>query len=160
MKKGYKKALMCLAFLCILPTHSLASHPDIALKDHSGDVIVNSGTPYSPKMTCAGCHFDCDTLSSTTISDEYCQTTPEQLDCNVNDCPDYGFGDHTSIHTQGVQNGDGEIFWQAEETLSYAHGIQASRHVNTGRNEDYTKEHREARGDSFFTNSPGMFGKW
>ena len=114
-------------------------------------------------MTCAGCHFDPNNGNPIPTADrsKYINDPLLQVDCSVDEaCVDYGFGTHTSIHTQGVQESDGNIYWLAEEVTSYEHGVQASRHVNTGRNEDYSAEHRQARGDSFFTNSPGMFGKW
>ncbi len=171
MKKRYKSGFLIptlTAAALLIASQGFAAqgdHPDVPLLNAAG-TQVGQYEAYSPKMTCAGCHFNCATGESSTDATLYCGATGmgTQWNCDTSDCPDYGFGDHISIHTQGIQIlnglGDPEVVWQANEVLSYAHGATASRHANAGRNEDYSAEQRHARHDRFFTNSPGMFGKW
>lgn len=176
MKKRYKSGILVPALTAaalLVGSQGFAAqgdHPNVPLLNAGGNQ-VGQYEAYSPKMTCAGCHFNCDTTDanygqSSTDPAKYCGAAGMAVkwNCETSDCPDYGFGDHISIHTQGIQildtEGDPEVVWQANEVLSYAHGATASRHANTGRNEDYSAEQRHARHDRFFTNSPGMFGKW
>lgn len=74
----------------------------------------------------------------------------------------YGSGDKYSTHVQGVlaSGTDTTVYWEASQTKSFEHGISVGKHMNQGRNEDYTNTYRAQFGDPFFTSSPGMFGKY
>lgn len=166
MKKRYSAglfvtALTAVSLLAGSNANAVPSGSSIALRDAAGNFISgDSGMPYSPKMTCGGCHFDCATGNPASDNAQYCQDQASQWDCNANECPDYGTGRATSVHSQGVIESDGSVYWQAHEVTSYAHGVSVSRHTNQGRNENYGSHMREAMHDGFFTNSPGMFGKY
>lgn len=75
-------------------------------------------------------------------------------------CHDYGSGDKYAHKTQGVIEGDNQIYWQTYDVHGYAHGAVVGRHSQQGRNEDYSMEMRSVYGDPYFTSSPGMFGKF
>ncbi|MCB2180900.1 MAG: hypothetical protein KQH63_02605 [Desulfobulbaceae bacterium] len=165
MKKKYSSSLLVsvvtAAALFVSSQAFAIPQGGVTLKDAAGNAVTgDSGTPYSPKMTCGGCHFDCATGNPATDQSQFCQDDASQWDCSASDCPDYGTGRAMSVHTQGVIESDGNVYWQAHEVTSFAHGVSASRHTNHGRNEDYGPNMREARHDGFFTNSPGMFGKY
>lgn len=115
----------------------------IALKKADG---TNAGSTdaYSPKATCArACH----------IADG------DGVDFVGHD---YGSGDKYSTHVQGVlaSGSTSTVYWEASQTKSFEHGVSAGRHMNQGRNEDYTNTYRAKYGDPFFTSSAGMYGKY
>ena len=62
--------------------------------------------------------------------------------------------------TQGVIESDGEVYWQSYNVHAHAHGAVVGRHMQQGRNEDYSISMKTAFKDAFFTSSPGMFGKY
>jgi hypothetical protein len=122
---------------------AFATHPggDVTLKDASGNAVTTT-TPYSPKQSCG--------LTGT---------------CHVGGTPvtgghDYGSGTKYSTHVQGVLGADNNVYWQASKTKSFEHGVSVGRHMNQGRNEDYSNADRAAVGDPFFASSFGMFGKY
>jgi hypothetical protein len=122
---------------------AFASHPggDVRLKDASGNPVTST-TPYSPKQSCGmtgTCHVE---------------STPTAGGHN------YGSGTKFSTHVQGVLDTDNQVYWQAYQNKSFEHGVSVGRHMNQGRNEDYSNADRAAVGDPFFTSSLGMFGKY
>lgn len=124
-------------------TAALASHPggDVRLKDASGNPVTST-IPYSPLKSCGStgtCHVE---------------GTPQAGGHN------YGSGTKNSTHVQGVLDSNNNVYWQAYQNKSYAHGVSVGRHMNQGRNEDYTNADRAAVGDPFFTSSLGMWGKY
>ncbi len=58
-------AILCASQLQAQPIDELSLHPAIPLLDETGSHVLNSGLPYSPKMTCGtgGCH-DYDLITS------------------------------------------------------------------------------------------------
>lgn len=131
-------AIMLLAGL----SAALAVHPNVPLKDAAGNDIGNSTTPYSPKSTCARvCH-----PAETGLAADYQHN--------------YGSGEKHTIHTQGVLESDGNIYWQSYDVKSFEHGASVGRHVNQGRNENYSNTFRSVYGLPWFTSSPGMAGKF
>jgi hypothetical protein len=100
---------------------------------------VVGSEPYSPKATCARvCHL----ASGDTQHD-------------------YGSGLKTTVHTQGVKDGPNNmLYWQVYGTKAFEHGVSIGRHMNHGRNEDYTHLTRSTFGDPWFTSTPGMAGKF
>ena len=129
---------------------AFASHPDVPLLQSNGQAVT-SATPYSPKTTCStnACHTNGGTFNGVTY-------TGAQLAAKHN----YGSGTANSTHVQGVLGSDNNVYWQAYQNKSFAHGVSVGRHMNQGRNEDYTNSDRAAVGDPFFTSSLGMFGKY
>lgn len=108
-----------------------AAHVDVALKNAAGQPVAPN-EPYSPKQSCGV----------------------------VAGCHNYG-SDPTSItHTQGVIESSGSVYWQSYDVSFFDHGVSKGRHSNQGRNEAYDTKMRTVFGDSFFTSSPGMFGKY
>ncbi len=146
------------------------AHQNVPLRDASGNIISGDAgqryTPYSPKMTCSGCHFDCDANASNGIA--YCTT--QLMTCDAqgqnpgsgsNLCTiDYGEGFVTYQKEQGYVGTDGKVHWTEYEVKSYEHGVSVGKHFNQGRNESYGHEERHAYGDLLFTSSPGMWGKY
>ena len=142
--------LLAAAVLFGAPLAALAVHPDVPLLQASGQP-VSSTTPYSPKMTCSAnaCHTNGGIFNGVTY-------TGAQLAAKHN----YGSGTANSTHVQGVLGSDNNVYWQAYQNKSFAHGVSVGRHMNQGRNEDYSNTDRAAVGDPFFTSSLGMFGKY
>ncbi len=87
-------------------------------------------------------------------------TTPYSPKATCGACHNYGSGTKMSTHVQGVLDSTNTVYWQASQTKSFANGVSVGRHMNQGRNEDYTNADRAAVGDPFFTSSLGMFGKY
>jgi hypothetical protein len=136
-------AVMIAVSLMMSVSATFAAHPggDVQLKD-AGGVPVNSTTPYSPKQSCGltgTCHVE---------------ATP------ITGGHNYGSGVKNSTHVQGVLDTDNKVYWQAYQNKSFEHGVSVGRHMNEGRNEDYSNADRAAVGDPFFTSSLGMYGKY
>ncbi len=87
-------------------------------------------------------------------------TTPYSPKATCGVCHNYGSGTKFSTHVQGVLDNAGTVYWQAYQNKSFANGVSVGRHMNQGRNEDYTNLDRAAVGDPLFTSSLGMFGKY
>lgn len=119
---------------------SAAAHSNVQLRDATGANLTGN-TPYSPKQTCGACHL---------LSD------PD----NTGLRGIYGVGTKTAVKTQGVVEGDGNVYWQSYEVSGFDHGFVVGRHSQQGRNEDYSTFMRGKFGDPYFTSSPGMFGKY
>jgi hypothetical protein len=136
-------AVLIAVSLMISVSVSFAGHPggDVQLKAADG-IPVTSTTPYSPAKSCGltgTCHVE---------------STPATGGHN------YGSGEKDSTHVQGVLGSDNKVYWQAYQNKSFAHGVSVGRHMNQGRNEDYSNADRAAVGDPFFTSSLGMWGKY
>lgn len=118
-----------------------SAHVDVNLRDAGGALIADATAAYSPKQTCGACHNnpDPDATGARGI---------------------YGHGTKSAVKTQGVIEGDNQIYWQSYEVAGFEHGFVVGRHSQQGRNEDYSTEMRTKFGDPFFTSSPGMFGKF
>ena len=145
--------LVFLAALALLgsPMVAMAVHPDVTLLQSSG-APVTSTTPYSPKMTCSTantCHTSGITNNGVTYSG-----------ADMIAMHSYGSGTLDSTHVQGTLGTDNQVYWQAYKNVSFAHGVSVGRHMNQGRNEDYSNKDRAAVGDPFFTSSLGMWGKY
>jgi hypothetical protein len=147
--------LVFLAALALLgsPMVAMAVHPDVTLLQSSGVAVTNT-TPYSPKVTCStgnatSCH-------ATGITNNGVAYTGQQMI----DMHNYGTGSLDSTHVQGTLGTDNQVYFQAYKNVSFAHGVSVGRHMNQGRNEDYSNKDRAAVGDPFFTSSLGMWGKY
>lgn len=138
-------AVLSAILLMVGATVAMATHSggNVKLMDKDGNAITNGTTPYSPKATCA----------------RACHTPADSVDFAGHN---YGSGDKYSTHVQGVlaSGTDTTVYWEASQTKSFEHGISVGKHMNQGRNEDYTNTYRAQFGDPFFTSSPGMFGKY
>lgn len=137
-------------YMAVAPVLLLFLGATIAMANHSGGTVklkqadgsaVTSTTPYSTKASCGMtglCHFNgADHVGG----------------------HDYGSGDKIVTKTQGVLEGDGQIYWQAFAVKSYEHGVSVGRHSNQARNEEFTNTARKTVNDPWFTSSFGMFGK-
>ena len=149
--------IVVLAAMVLLgaPMAAIATHPDVPLLQSTG-AAVTSTTPYSPKMTCStanACHTTGGTFNGVTY-------TGQQLIDMHSYGNAYGTGTKTSTHVQGALGSDNKVYWQAYQNKAYAHGVSVGRHMNEGRNEDYSNADRAAVGDPFFTSSMGMWGKY
>ena len=133
-------AVMTAVNLVIGASAVFAAHPSVTLLDASG-AAVNSTTPYSPKKTCSAndCH---------------------QADPALAAKHNYGSGSKLAVHTQGVIAADDKVYWQSYDVKSFEHGASVGRHMNEGRNEDFSNSFRANYALPFFTSSPGMFGKF
>ena len=133
------------------PMAAMAVHPDVPLLDANG-VAVTPTTPYSPKTTCStanACHTTGGTYNGVLYTGQ-----------DLKDMHNYGSGLKSSTHVQGSLGADNKVYWQAYQNKSFAHGVSVGRHMNQGRNEDYSNHDRAAVGDPFFTSSLGMWGKY
>ena len=119
---------------------AIAAHPPVPLLDASGNPVTST-VPYSPKKTC---------------SSNACHQADPALAAKHN----YGSGTKMSVHTQGVIASDDKVYWQSYDVKSFDHGASVGRHMNQGRNEDFSNSFRANYALPFFTSSPGMFGKF
>jgi hypothetical protein len=128
------------AVILMLSVSVAFAHPNVPLLGASG-AAVSGTTPYSPKMTCSAnaCH---------------------QADPALAAKHNYGSGSKMSVHTQGVIASDDKVYWQSYDVKSFEHGASVGRHMNQGRNEDFSNSFRANYALPFFTSSPGMFGKF
>jgi hypothetical protein len=135
--------IMAVVFLMLSVSVAFAVHPggDVQLKDANGNQVTST-TPYSPKQSC-GLTGTCHVAGTPTTGGH-----------------NYGSGVKNSTHVQGVLDSNNEVYWQAYQNQSFEHGVSVGRHMNEGRNEDYSNATRAAVGDPFFTSSLGMWGKY
>jgi hypothetical protein len=167
-------------FLCLLaiaavvllgaPLVAIAAHPPVAVLDAGGTAITNGTTPYSPKQTCGGCHFDCTNGSLTEDTTKYCQTDVARrawygvvtlgtgTSCNtLGKCPDYESSARKTIN-QSVHTGGGNF---VDQTTTFpAHGASTGSHVSQGKNETLTNDQRQIWGQPAFISSAGMIGRF
>jgi hypothetical protein len=112
--------------------------------DATNNVPATSNSAYSPKASCArACH-----IGEGGLTEEFAGHN-------------YGSGEKMSTHVQGIMAGsDSKVYWEASQTRSFEHGVSVGKHMNEGRNEDYTNTYRAKFGDAYFTSSGGMYGKY
>jgi hypothetical protein len=155
--------LVLLAALVLFgaPMAAVAAHPDVPLKQASG-AAVTSTTPYSPKMTCGGCHFDCATGAYSDVLANWCQTPATQKNCAVaGNCPDYESLATSSVaKTQGYLLANGTISNQTYSVFVPLHGASTGKHSTQGRNETLTLAQRNVWAAPGTISSPGMWGRF
>ena len=117
-----------------------AAHPDVPLLDKDGNA-VSGNTPYSPKQTCSNnsCH-----QSNPTLAAKH----------------NYGSGTVTVSQHVGRKLADNSVVFTTQNVTAYAHGVSVQKHVNMGRNENFTAQMRSAWGQPYFVSTPGMFGRY
>lgn len=152
--------ILALAAVALLgtPMVAMATHPDVPLLGYGATPSAAGGAvPYSPKNSCSrndACHMV--TGLTTTMVYNSVTYSGQQLA----DMHNYGSGVKMSTHVQGVLDHAGNVNYQAYQNRSFDHGVSVGRHMNEGRNEDYSNADRAAVGDPFFTSSLGMWGKY
>lgn len=154
-KRLWLGAAMLAATLPLAAASSVSAHPDVPLRDHSGNVITDATTPYSPKMTCMGIpsieNGDAANLAA-------CHPSHTGLEKYASSAT------HQVHKTQGVLDKDAGgnplIYWMSYNVTAADHGVVKGRHGQQGRNEDYSIAMKTAFKDAYFTSSPGMFGKF
>ena len=152
-------ALLAALVLFGAPRAAVA-HIDVSLKAASGP--AGGTTPYSTKMTCGGCHFNCATGAYDDNRASWCQAQADQKDCSVpGNCPDYAsLATSLSSHNQGFPNTSGKVDFTTTTTKSPQHGASVGYHGQQGRNEDTTSAQRSIWSAPAFISSPGMFGRY
>lgn len=165
MKKEWIHAIVSvLSAVSLLIGPAVATaHQDVTLKNASGGTVA-SNVPYSPKMTCGGCHFNCSDSSYSTDKTTWCDSTAGKLqkDCSVpGNCPDYASAQTADTsHTQGYANSSKLITFQTYTVTSPAHGASTGIHSSHGRNETETAAQRTIWGAPAFIGGTGMFGRY
>jgi hypothetical protein len=160
--------LMLLAAMVLFgaPLTASAAHPDVTLKDTLG-ATVTSTTPYSTKMTCGGCHFDCATNAYSINKATWCGTGA-QKDCSVaGNCPDYASAatsdttHHVGYPTLTTTALSGPTLTFTSYTVKEAqHGAVTGVHSQHGRNENLTAAQRTIWGLPGFASGTGMYGRY
>jgi hypothetical protein len=157
--------LLALAAIVLLgaPTAAIAVHPDVTVLDASGNAVTST-TPYSPKQTCGGCHFNCANGLYTDLTASYCQTNAARTtwfaggNCNTaGKCPDYESSARKTVQ-QSVHAGGGNFVNQT--TTFPAHGASTGSHVSQGKNETLTNDQRQIWGQPAFISAAGMLGRF
>jgi hypothetical protein len=153
--------VMTAVSLIIGVSTAFAAHMDISLKDSMGSTVTAT-TPYSSKMTCGGCHFDCATNAYSDTKSSWCQSQAAQKDCSVaGNCPDYAsFATANSSHTQGYANSASKTAFQTFTVKSPQHGASVGLHSMHGRNEEATAAQRTIWGAPALISGTGMFGRY
>jgi hypothetical protein len=145
------------------PLAALAAHPDVPLRQANG-LAVSSTTPYSPKMTCGGCHFDCNTMAYSDVISTWCGTAGngDQKDCSVpGNCPDYeSMAVSTVNKVQGYITSAGTLSNMSYDVAVPLHGASTGKHSTEGRNEAVTVAQRTIWGAPANISSPGMWGRY
>jgi hypothetical protein len=147
-------------------TASAAVHPEVTLKDTLGSTVTST-TPYSTKMTCGGCHFNCSDSSYSTVKSTWC-TAGNQKDCTVaGNCPDYAsHATADTTHQVGyptltTQVLSGPTLTFTSYTVKEAqHGAVTGIHSQHGRNENLTSAQRTIWGLPGFASGTGMYGRY
>jgi hypothetical protein len=162
-RHAFYVGLVLLAALVIFgaPMAAVAAHPDVPLKQASG-AAVTSTTPYSPKNSCGGCHFDCATGAYSDVIASWCQTPATQKDCTVaGNCPDYeSMAASTVSKTQGILLANGTTQDTTYTVAIPLHGATTGKHSTQGRNEGLTTAQRTVWGAPANISSPGMWGRF
>lgn len=165
--------LLLLAALVLIgaPMAAVAAqgeHPLVPLKQANGSLVGTSNMPYSPKMTCGGCHFNCTTNAYTGNTqaemNTWCGATGQgaQKDCSVaGNCPDYESMATTSVaKTQGYLLANGTISNQTYSVYVPLHGASTGKHSTQGRNEGLTVAQRTVWGAPANISGTGMWGRF
>lgn len=162
--------MVLLAVLALfgVPMVASAYHATTAVPvlDANGNAVTSS-TPYSPKQTCGGCHFNCADGSYTDNTALYCQTNAARTtwfaggNCNTaGKCPDYASSETKTISKhKGHPTSSGLAFATFNATAPM-HGASTGKHSTHGRNEGLAAAQRTIWGAPGFISSPGMFGRY
>jgi hypothetical protein len=140
-----------------------AVHLDVTLKGSAVGTSLTATTPYSPKMTCGGCHFNCADSTYSNNKATWCDGSVgrEQKDCSVaGACPDYQSGTTTISKVQGYQTVAGTMVFDTYEVTAPMHGASTGKHSTEGRNEGLATAQRTIWSAPATISSPGMFGRY
>jgi hypothetical protein len=163
--------LVLLAALALfgVPMVASAAHPPVTVMDKDGGAITDGITPYSPKQTCGGCHFDCATGLYSTVTTSYCLDNAARTafftskgggNCNTaGNCPDYVSADTKTVSKHKGYPSGGLAFATFDVTVPM-HGASIGKHSGEGRNEELAANQRTIWGAPGFISSPGMFGRY
>ncbi len=162
-----KRSVFLIAFLSAISLLALATaafaHVDVTLRDGNG-ASVTATTPYSPKNTCGGCHFNCSTGAYSTDKATWCDGSAgkqQKLCTTLGNCPDYeSLATIETSHIQGYANSSKLVTFQTYSVTSAAHGASVGLHSRQGQNETLTAAQRTIWGAPAFISSPGMFGRY
>lgn len=149
-----KKVVLPINFIILIALSSicLGAHPDVTVKNIQGNP-VSGIEPYSPKQTCGGCHIPRCKSPTPDNPKGYCTIQQQNKD-------DYGIGLKQVKQHVGRILADGTVTFITQTVNSFEHGVSVGKHMNMGRNEAYTAQMRTAWKQTFFTSSPGMFGRF
>lgn len=155
------------------PLVAVAAHPPVTVKDAGGADITNGTTPYSPKQTCGGCHFNCADGLYTTTTASFCQDNTARgvwftahsgagTNCGTKgNCPDYeSFNTTTVSKYQGYLTSTTTMGSMTYDVTIPVHGASTGKHSTMGRNEGLTLAQRTIWGAPGTISSPGMFGRY
>jgi hypothetical protein len=142
---------------------AFAAHLDVTLKSPVG-TTVTSTTPYSPKMTCGGCHFNCADSTYSNDKSTWCGAPGmgSQKDCSVpGNCPDYESAATTNVSkVQGYPQADGSTAFTTYDVKAPMHGASTGKHSSEGRNEGLTTAQRTIWSAPATISGPGMYGRY
>ena len=142
---------------------AFAAHIDVTLKASTVGTTLTATTPYSPKMTCGGCHFNCADSTYSSNKTTWCDGSAgrEQKDCSVTGaCPDYQSGMTTVSKVQGYQTAAGTMAFDTYDVTAPMHGASTGKHSTEGRNEGLAAAQRTIWSAPATISSPGMFGRY
>lgn len=144
-------------------TASAAVHPNVTLFS-APSVTVTATTPYSTKITCGGCHFDCATGAYSTVKTTWCDNgvVGNQKDCSVaGNCPDYAsMATAETSHSHGYPNASGTVSFMTYTIKEAVHGASTGIHSQHGRNETLSAAQRTIWGAPAFIGGTGMYGRY
>jgi hypothetical protein len=151
------------AIALLIGPMAAGAHQNVTLKNASGGTVA-SNVPYSPKVTCGGCHFKCSDSSYSTDQATWCDGTAGKLqkDCSVpGSCPDYASAvTSESSHIQGYTNSAKLVSFQTYSVTAPAHGASTGLHSTHGRNETLTAAQRTIWGNPALIGGTGMYGRY
>jgi hypothetical protein len=156
-------SIAALTVMVVLAFFSLAiAHMNVPLLQSNGNPVTST-TPYSPKVTCGGCHFDCSTGTYSSDKLTWCDNTTgkEQYPCESGNCPDYAsMATKTVTKSQGYIDATGKLAFTTFQVTAPMHGISTGKHSTQGRNDELTTAQRAIWGAPGFITSPGMAGRY
>lgn len=135
-----------------------SGHIDVPLKDASGAPVTGT-TPYSPKVTCGGCHFDCSTGLPSDARSSWC-ASGLQRNCAAETCPDYQYGSSSVTKNQGILKSDGTTTFVNYTVSVPTHGVSTGKHSTLGRNEGLAAVQRTIWSAPATISGPGMYGRY
>ena len=130
-----------------------AAHPNVTLKTVTG-ATVSGTTPYSPKQTCGGCHFDCATGQFSITKASWCTAGTQSTNLM-----DYEYQSKITNHVQGGPVA-GYISLSTHTITGPLHGASSGFHSAMGRNEELTNVQRTLWGNPASISSEGMWGRF
>lgn len=154
-------ALLAVMVLLVFSSMAFAAHGNVPLRDASGTLITNGTTPYSPKQTCSGCHFDCTSGAYSATRSTWCQTDAAKKDCTTVACPDYQSAETTTV-SKKINNKASDGTWTAKtfDVKVPMHGASVGKHSTEGRNEGFVDAQRTTWSSPKTATSPGMSGRF